>query len=64
MNDPKQNVVQLRKVKQQRANGRVLCDSGFHKWKTLKEARFDVKQGKLLTPQRCERCGVERVRLT
>lgn len=64
MSEPKNNVVQLRKVRQKRAEGRVLCDSGFHKWKPLKQSRFDVKQGKLLTPERCERCGCERVRLS
>jgi len=63
MSGPKHNVVQLRKVKQKRAESQVLCDSGFHKWKALKQSRFDVKEGKLITPERCERCGQERVRL-
>lgn len=57
-------VIQLRKVKQKRAEGQVLCSSGFHKWQNLKAARFDVKQGKLVTPQRCSRCGAEQVKLT
>lgn len=35
-----------------------MCRHGFHKWKVDKERRFDVKQGKLLTVYRCERCGV------
>jgi len=64
MSGQKNNVVQLRKVKKQRAEGRVLCNAGFHKWRPLKETRFDVKQGKLVTPERCERCGSERVRLS
>jgi hypothetical protein len=60
---PTSNVVQLRKVKRQRADGRALCDSGLHKWQNIAAAKFDVKQGKLVTPQRCQRCGQERVRL-
>jgi hypothetical protein len=34
-----------------------LCRNGFHKWKVMKENRFDVKLGKLVTAYRCERCG-------
>jgi len=63
MSGPKSNIVQLGKLRRQRAERQVLCESGFHKWKPLKHSRFDVKQGKLLTPERCERCGCERVRL-
>lgn len=58
------NVVQLRKVKAQRAERKVLCDSGFHKWQVLKQSRFDVRLGKLITVERCLRCGEERVRST
>lgn len=47
----------------QKSEGRTLCDSGFHKWKVLAEPRFDVKRGKLVTVERCTRCGVERRRL-
>ena len=53
---PTHNVVQLRKVKQKRAEGKRLCDSGFHKW-VIKPAQFDVKSGKLVTPQRCGAVG-------
>jgi hypothetical protein len=63
MSGPKHNIVQLRKVRQQRAEGKTLCTSGFHKWQALSNSRFDVKQGKLVTPERCTRCGKERVRL-
>lgn len=45
-------------------DGRTLCASGFHKWKAQTEKRFDVKQGKLVTVERCERCGKTRTRLT
>jgi hypothetical protein len=37
--------------------GKSLCRSGFHKWVVEKERQFDVKQGKLVTAWRCERCG-------
>jgi hypothetical protein len=60
---PAHNVVQLRKVRQKRAEGKTLCASGFHKW-VVKPAQFDVKSGKLVTPQRCDRCGAQRVKLT
>ena len=56
------NVVNLKKVRQKRAEQKTLCDSGFHKWKTLSERRFDVKEGKLISAERCKRCGKERTR--
>lgn len=58
------NVISLKKVKQQRAEGKTLCSSGFHKWQVLTEKRFDVKQGKLVSTQRCSRCGEQRSLLT
>jgi hypothetical protein len=58
------NVVSLKKVKQKRAEGKTLCGSGFHKWETLAERQFDVKQGKLVSSERCKRCGEQRVKLT
>lgn len=39
-----------------------MCQHGFHKWKVVTEKKFDVKQGKLVTHLRCERCGEEQVR--
>jgi hypothetical protein len=56
------NVINLRKVKQKRAEGKTLCTSGFHKWEVVSAKRFDVKQGKLVTAERCKRCGEERTR--
>ncbi len=47
-----------------RAKGSTLCKNGFHKWKAVKETRFDVKQGKLVTLSRCERCGKEKIQKT
>jgi len=41
----------------QKASGKTLCDRGFHKWRVDKKKQFDVKQGRLVTIRRCERCG-------
>jgi len=43
--------------------GKTLCKHGHHKWKIVTERKFDVKQGKLITLYRCERCGTEKTRL-
>lgn len=56
------NVIQLKKFKRQRAEGKTLCASGFHKWELLAGRRFDVKQGRLVSTERCLRCGEERTR--
>ena len=58
------NILSLRKFKQKRAEGKTLCTSGFHKWEVLATRKFDVKQGKLVTAERCARCGEERTRAT
>ena len=39
--------------------GKTLCRRGFHKW-VLVNKPFDVKQGRLVTCHRCERCGKEK----
>jgi len=41
----------------EKARGRTLCGSGFHKWRIDNKKQFDVKQGRLVTIHRCERCG-------
>jgi len=64
MSEARNNVIQLRKVKQKRAEGKTLCTSGFHKWETLKKSVFDVKQGKLVTIERCTRCNETRTKLS
>ena len=38
-----------------------LCQHGFHKWKVVKNTRFDSQQGKLVTRYQCERCGKQKV---
>lgn len=58
------NVINLKKAKQRRADGKTLCTSGFHKWQLLAGRRFDVKQGRLVSTERCLRCGEERIKLT
>jgi len=50
-----------------RAFGAIRCAiapyAGFHKWKVMAERKFDVRQGKLVTLLRCERCGKEQTKL-
>ena len=46
----------------ERNRGGSLCRSNHHKWETLKERRFDVKRGRLVTVERCTRCGATRIR--
>jgi hypothetical protein len=47
-----------------RGEGLTLCRHGFHKWRVVQDRRFDVKQGKLVTSYRCERCGATRNEVT
>lgn len=47
--------------KKKKATPKGLCQHGHHKWAVCKKQQFDVKQGKLVTVYRCERCGKERV---
>jgi hypothetical protein len=58
------DVIKIKNWRRERADGKTLCSSGFHKWRTLNERRFDVKEGKLVSAERCERCGTERTKLT
>ena len=46
----------------QQNKGKTLCRHGHHKWKVDKDKQFDVKQGKLVTVYRCERCDKRKVR--
>ena len=56
------DVIQIRKFKRKRAEGKTLCSSGFHKWEVISARRFDVKEGRLVSTERCSRCGLERTR--
>lgn len=40
---------------------RGMCQHGFHRWEVCKAKQFDVKQGRLVTVYRCQRCGKEKV---
>ena len=61
------NIVNLSTVRHARlhvrAKGVTLCGSGFHKWKIDTGLRFEVRQGKLMTTQRCARCNETRTKL-
>lgn len=37
--------------------GKSLCRDGFHRWQIDGTKQFDVKQGRLVTVYRCERCN-------
>lgn len=50
-----------RKSPFEKHKGKTLCRSGFHKWAVVKEKQFDVKQGKLVTVYKCERCSEQKV---
>ena len=59
------DVVQFKRPKAaEKHKGKTLCRSNFHKWEVLTENRFDVKQGRLVTIERCTRCGETRIRGT
>ncbi len=58
------NIIRLRGARRARADHMTLCRSGFHRWQVQANARFDVKEGKLLTAEVCHRCGEKRTRLT
>ena len=58
------NITNLRKFKQKRAEGKTLCGSGFHKWEIQTARQFDVQSGKLVTSEKCKRCGEVRAKLT
>ena len=51
-------------VRKEKARAKTLCGRGFHKWTVDKTTRFDSKQGRLVTAERCERCGETRNRAT
>jgi len=46
----------------EKAKGKTLCKSGFHKWVIDQSKQFDVKQGKLITLYHCSRCSVSKTR--
>ncbi|MBV1905255.1 MAG: hypothetical protein KUG75_04200 [Pseudomonadales bacterium] len=46
-----------------KAKGKTMCNSGFHKWRIDQGKQFDVKQGKLVTIYRCSRCNASKTKL-
>jgi len=51
-----------KRKRKETASGKTLCRNGRHKWVVDQKAEFDVKQGRLVTRYRCERCGEVRVK--
>jgi len=59
------NIIPFKRPKaSEKHQGKTLCRSGFHKWKPDGTTKFDVKQGKLVSVFRCQRCGAIETRLT
>ena len=50
--------------RKERGSGNTLCRSGFHQWQDEPKKQFDVKQGQLVSVQRCARCDKTRSRVT
>jgi hypothetical protein len=55
--------IQTRIQAEKNGSGKTLCKSGFHKWTDDPRKQFDVKQGKLVSVQRCARCAATRTLL-
>ena len=53
-----------KKQRKERGSGNALCRSGFHKWQDVDKKQFDVKQGRLVSVQRCSRCNATRTQVT
>lgn len=49
--------------KRRPGKGSVMCLEGHHKWAVWKAKQFDVREGKLVTVYRCERCGAEKTKV-
>lgn len=59
------NLDKFRKQRRKaRGSGSTLCSSGFHQWKDDETKQFDVKQGRLVSVQRCARCNRTRTRVS
>lgn len=58
------DVIPFRKPpRKSRSKGKTLCANGIHKWAIDGRKQFDVRQGRLVTVRRCERCGATRTTL-
>jgi len=56
------NILPFKKKKP--TQGNLMCKNNHHKWLVEKKQQFDVKKGRLVTVERCSRCGKTRNRLT
>jgi len=59
----KRKAARSKRALQERARGRTLCGRGFHKWIIDQRKQFDVREGKLVTIERCARCDATHTRL-
>lgn len=50
--------------RKRRGKASTLCKSGFHKWTDDGRKQFDVKQGRLVSVQKCAHCGQTRTRVS
>ena len=58
------NILHFRKkTGAEKSKGKTLCANNHHKWKVQTERKFDVRQGKLVTEYRCQRCGKLKTKL-
>ena len=56
------DILPFKKPAPKSKQGSTLCRNGHHKWKVDKAKQFDVKQGKLVTVLRCQRCDAQQVK--
>jgi hypothetical protein len=56
------NILPFKKKKP--TGGNIMCKNNHHKWAIDKKQQFDVKSGKLVTVDKCTRCGKTRNRLS
>lgn len=54
------DVIPFKPARRRKPPSKTLCKSGFHQWVPDPKKQFDVKQGKLVTIERCARCGLTR----
>jgi hypothetical protein len=56
-------VIRFKKPKAaEKARGKTLCREGFHRWVVSSNKQFDVRQGRLVTVYRCNRCGATKTK--
>jgi len=57
------DIIPFKNFRKLPADKNSLCKNGHHKWVIDKAKQFDVKQGKLVTVYKCERCGEIKTKL-